>query len=164
MNKYEELKQEQKVVEGFIRYWKKKVKSNQRRYSKDGSSLSQGFWEDSSRRLASERRCLSTILVQINELQVAYLKEQLRVERAKLKEIASLRHEDFCCLGGGCPGYGNALCGPLKPGEFCGGSKCTCYLQEPVRIIAGQGKLSSGVDPLVEYSPLLALQVQRSSW
>jgi hypothetical protein len=164
VNKYEELKQEQKVVEGFIRYWKKKAKSEQRKYDRYGNPLYKDFWEDSRSRLNRERRNLFTILVQINELQVAYLKEQLKEERLKLKEIASLRHEDFCCLGSGCPGYGNALCGPLKPGEFCDGSECTCYLQEPLRIIAGKGKLRDGVSAFVEYSPLLALQIQKGDW
>lgn len=51
--------------------------------------------------------------------------------------ILALRHEDYCCLGGGCPGYGNALCDQAtSPGYVCDGYRCTCFMSDPIRSIS----------------------------
>lgn len=54
-----------------------------------------------------------------------------------VKLVLALRHEDYCCLGGGCPGYGLAMCDQAtSPGYVCDGYRCTCFMSEPIRSIA----------------------------
>jgi hypothetical protein len=51
--------------------------------------------------------------------------------------VLAQRHEDYCCLGGGCPGYGLASCDQAtSPGYVCDGYRCTCFMSGSILAVS----------------------------